>query len=90
MPLGGGELLIVLAIILLFFGASRDPRLGRSLGQGMREFRKGFSEEHDRKEEDGARQPHEEEEEKPPLNGSVAGSGAIRTEVKAPSIEQSH
>ena len=42
--MGGTELLIVLAIILLFFGARRVPELGRSLGRSMREFRKGASE----------------------------------------------
>ena len=41
---GGMELLILLAIILLFFGARRVPELGRSLRQSMREFRKGASE----------------------------------------------
>ena len=40
MPMGGTELLIILAIILLFFGAKRVPQLGRSLGSGIREFRK--------------------------------------------------
>ncbi len=44
MPLGGTELLIILAIILLFFGAKRIPELARSLGKGTREFRKGVSE----------------------------------------------
>ena len=39
--MGGMELLIILAIILLFFGAKRVPELGRSLGSGIREFRKG-------------------------------------------------
>jgi sec-independent protein translocase protein TatA len=42
--MGGTELLIVLVIILLFFGATRVPELARSLGQSMREFRKGSSE----------------------------------------------
>jgi sec-independent protein translocase protein TatA len=43
MPVGGTELLIILAIILLFFGAKRVPELGRSLGKSMREFRVGAS-----------------------------------------------
>ena len=47
MPMGGTELLIILAIILLFFGATRVPQLGRSLGQAMRELRKGASEDSD-------------------------------------------
>src|SRR5918994_357385 len=41
---GGMELLILLAIILLFLGARRVPKLGRTLRQSMREFRKGASE----------------------------------------------
>lgn len=45
MPMGGTELLIILAIILLFFGAKKIPELARSLGRGTREFREGISEE---------------------------------------------
>ncbi|MSO43744.1 MAG: twin-arginine translocase TatA/TatE family subunit [Thermoleophilia bacterium] len=43
MPFGIGplELIIILAIILLAFGAKRLPEIGRSLGGGMREFKKG-------------------------------------------------
>jgi sec-independent protein translocase protein TatA len=36
-------LLIVLAIILLLFGAKRIPELARSLGQSVKEVKKGFS-----------------------------------------------
>ena len=39
--LGGAELLIALVIILLFVGAKRLPELGRSLGIGVKELRKG-------------------------------------------------
>ena len=44
---GATELIIVLAIILLFFGAKRIPELARSLGRGKREFHKGASEDAD-------------------------------------------
>jgi sec-independent protein translocase protein TatA len=44
MPFGGLELVILLAIILLFFGARRIPELARSLGKGTREFQKGLDE----------------------------------------------
>jgi sec-independent protein translocase protein TatA len=37
--LGTLELLLILAVILLLFGASRIPRLARSLGEGLRAFR---------------------------------------------------
>lgn len=42
--MGGLELVILLAIILMFFGAKRIPELARSLGKGTREFRKGLDE----------------------------------------------
>jgi sec-independent protein translocase protein TatA len=41
---GATELIILLTIILLFFGAKRMPELARSLGKGAREFRKVASE----------------------------------------------
>ena len=39
--LGGPELLIVLAVVLLLFGSTRLPGLARSIGQVSREFRRG-------------------------------------------------
>lgn len=41
---GATELLIVLGIILLLFGASRLPALARSLGKSTREFKQGMHE----------------------------------------------
>ncbi len=38
--LGGQELLLILFVILLFFGPSKLPELARGLGRGMREFKK--------------------------------------------------
>lgn len=37
------DLLIVLLIVLLLFGAKKIPDLARSIGQSAREIRKGFS-----------------------------------------------
>ena len=36
------HLLIILAVVLLVFGAKRLPEMGRSLGEGMRGFRDGI------------------------------------------------
>jgi sec-independent protein translocase protein TatA len=36
------ELLIVAAVLILFFGAAKIPRLMRGFGEGIREFRKGI------------------------------------------------
>ena len=45
MPLGISpvQLLILLVIILLIFGAKRLPEIGRGLGSSVREFRDGIS-----------------------------------------------
>jgi sec-independent protein translocase protein TatA len=43
--LGTPELVIILVIVLLIFGVGRVSRIGSELGQGIREFRKGLSEE---------------------------------------------
>ena len=39
--LGTTELLIILAVVVLIFGVGRLGKLGRDLGEGIREFRKG-------------------------------------------------
>ena len=42
-PFGWQEMLIVLVVLLLLFGARRLPEMGRSLGRGMREFKDSIS-----------------------------------------------
>ncbi len=37
---GGGEIILILAIVLILFGAKRLPELAKGLGQGIREFKK--------------------------------------------------
>ena len=44
MGLGGSELLIIFAIIMLLFGATKLPNLARGLGQSIREFKKAAAE----------------------------------------------
>jgi len=39
--LGGPELIIVLVVVLLLFGATKLPQLARSLGASAKEFKKG-------------------------------------------------
>lgn len=40
--LGFGELVIILLVVLVFFGGSRLPKLGSSLGEAMNNFKKGM------------------------------------------------
>ena len=44
---GPTELIIVLSIVLLLFGAKKIPELARGLGSGVREFKRGTSGETD-------------------------------------------
>ena len=45
MPFGIGvtEMIILLVVLLVFFGPKRLPEMGRSLGKGMREFKDSIS-----------------------------------------------
>lgn len=38
---GGPELIIILVVVLLLFGAAKLPQLARSLGASAKEFKKG-------------------------------------------------
>ncbi|MBM4161567.1 MAG: twin-arginine translocase TatA/TatE family subunit [Ignavibacteria bacterium] len=40
MNLGAPEILLILAVVLIFFGARKIPELAQGLGKGLREFRK--------------------------------------------------
>ena len=42
--LGGGEIVLILAVVLLLFGAKKLPELARGLGQGIKEFKKASNE----------------------------------------------
>ncbi len=42
--LGGSEVLIVVAVLLLLFGSSQVPKLARNLGKAQKEFKDGLDE----------------------------------------------
>jgi sec-independent protein translocase protein TatA len=42
--LGISELLVVLLIVILFFGGKKLPQLGNSLGESIKNFKKGLKE----------------------------------------------
>lgn len=42
--LGGTEVVLILAVILILFGAKKIPELARGMGQGIKEFKKATKE----------------------------------------------
>lgn len=42
--LGATEIILILLVILIFFGAKKIPELAQGLGKGIREFRKATRE----------------------------------------------
>jgi sec-independent protein translocase protein TatA len=42
--LGGWEIVLILAVVLILFGAKKLPELARGLGQGIKEFKKATNE----------------------------------------------
>ncbi|WKN41553.1 Sec-independent protein translocase subunit TatA/TatB [Tunicatimonas pelagia] len=55
--LGGWEILLIVTIILIFFGAKKIPELARGLGTGMREFKNATKEIKDEVERDNHQEP---------------------------------
>jgi len=41
---GGGEVVLILALVLILFGAKKLPELAKGLGQGIKEFKKATRE----------------------------------------------
>jgi sec-independent protein translocase protein TatA len=58
-PLGVPELLVILLILVLLFGATRLPQIGRGLGEGIRNFKKGIGEGGDAKKREAEDKPAE-------------------------------
>ena len=66
--LGGTELLLILFIVLLLFGAKRLPELAKGLGQSIREFKKASN-------EDNAAKPAADADAAKPAETRKSGNG---------------
>ena len=63
--LGTGELLIILAIVVLIFGVNKIPQLGKGLGEGIRNFKsaiKAINEDPAEKSKTAEEKPKEEKQ----------------------------
>jgi sec-independent protein translocase protein TatA len=47
--LGAQELMIILGIVVVLFGAKRLPQLGSGIGEGIRNFKQGIKQNEDEK-----------------------------------------
>jgi len=57
--IGTGEIVLIVAVLVLFFGSRKLPDLARSIGKSARELRKGLSGDDDDIEVDGSEQTEE-------------------------------
>lgn len=64
--IGAQELLLLFLIVLLLFGAKRLPEVGKSLGQGIRQFRQATKGMRDEIETAGGAEAEKKKEESPP------------------------
>jgi sec-independent protein translocase protein TatA len=65
MDLGAPEILLILIVIVIFFGAKKIPELAKGLGTGLREFRKAAREIQDDIEKDVKQIDTKKSEEEP-------------------------
>lgn len=65
---GPWQLVIIIAIALLFFGGKKIPELMGGIGKGMKEFKKAIKEEEEPKKEEPKKEESKEEIKKDSLN----------------------
>jgi sec-independent protein translocase protein TatA len=75
--LGGGEIILILALVLILFGAKKLPELAKGLGTGIKEFKKATR--------DVTEEMHSAMEETPPPPRSLPPANPQPTpQVEAP------
>ncbi len=79
------DALVVLVILLLFFGPKRLPMLSRSIGESFREFKGGIAKSSDEEEEDKPQLSAASGEAAPAASGETRPESApARAETEAP------
>lgn len=74
------QILVIVLIIVLLFGASRLGDIGKGLGEGIRNFKKGIS--GDSKAEDEDEDEDDEDDEEPPKQLTAGKSNTVKNKKK--------
>jgi sec-independent protein translocase protein TatA len=78
---GPWEIILLLLLALLLFGAKRLPEIGRSMGKGLREFKESVSaKDHDDDDDEPAELPVQTPDAKPPVQPTDATIAARERE----------
>jgi sec-independent protein translocase protein TatA len=72
---GFGELIMILLIVFLLFGAGKIPKIARDLGSGIREFKKAMS--------DSAEEPEQKSQKKKTAVSDISGKKSRSNKKKA-------
>src|SRR5213595_3386248 len=79
--LGGGEIILILAVVLILFGAKKLPELAKGLGQGIKEFKKATrdvtDEIHNAMDDDSSKPVNYPPQKTLPENGSSTASPTV-------------
>jgi sec-independent protein translocase protein TatA len=62
-PIGWTEIIVILIVALLLFGAKRLPEVGKSMGKAIREFKKSLKDVTDELDEDELSKPEKKDTE---------------------------
>ena len=81
-PIGWQEMILILVVLLLLFGAKRLPEMGRSLGRGMREFKDAVTGT-EKDEPERVQEPERAQISEPESGTSTTESGTSTTEDRA-------
>jgi len=83
--LGPMELVIILLVLVMLFGATRLKDLGGSLGQGIKEFRAAVKDDEEEAAQEAAKNADKAEAAAPSETTAAAANGAVVAAVKCPS-----
>jgi sec-independent protein translocase protein TatA len=84
--LGGGEIMLILVVILIFFGANKIPELARGLGKGIREFKDASSEIRSEIENAGLPKPNQASSQATAYNTPTYDTAPLQSTMEQPTV----